>query len=219
MRISPIGGIRRRAHPLDASLMGKRVSKRTKFALSALVVGVVGSFAALGVYGLFTATTRNSGNEITSGTVELTDNDSGSALYNLTGVRPAEVTSRCIKTTYAGSLAAVVHLYSSSAPGPLAPYVDLTVSQGTQASSTFPGCTGFTADATGVIFNGTLQSFEQTRAAYAAGVVTAPVGKSSWAAGEALVYRFQATLQASAPDTTQGWSTGVHSFVWEARSQ
>ena len=27
------------------------------------------------------------------------------------------------------------------------------------------------------------------------------------------------TLQASAPDASQGWSSGVHSFVWEARNQ
>lgn len=190
-----------------------------KAALSALVIGVVGSFAALGVYGLFTATTQNSGNEITSGTVELTDNDSGSALYNLTGVRPGEVTSRCIKTTYAGSLSAVVRLYSPSSPGPLAPYVDLTVTQGTQASPTFPGCTGFAPDAVGTIFAGTLQGFEQARSAYATGLATAPAGKTGWATGEAVVYRFQATLQASAPDASQGWSTGVHSFVWEGRSQ
>lgn len=207
-------------HPFDASLDdGKTVSKRTKVALSALIIGVVGSFAALGVYGLFTATTQNAGNEITSGTVEFTDNDSGSALYNLTAVRPGDVTSRCIKTTYAGSLPAVVRLYSPSSAGPLAPYVDLMVTQGTQPSPTFPGCTGFAPDAVGVIFAGTLQGLEQARGAYATGIATAPAGKTGWATGEAVVYRFQATLQASAPDASQGWSTGVHSFVWEARSQ
>jgi hypothetical protein len=195
------------------------MKKRTKIALSALFVGVLGSFAALGVYGAFTATTQSAGNEITSGTVEFTDNDSGSALYNATGMRPGESLSRCIKTTYAGSLPALVHLYSPSTAGPLAQYIELTITQGTQPTSTFPSCTGFAPDATGVIFTGTLQSFEQTRNSYAVGVATVPVGKSSWSTGEALVYRFQATLQATAPDSSQGWSSGVHSFVWEAHSQ
>jgi hypothetical protein len=197
----------------------KRMSGRSKVALSALVVGVLGSFAALGVYGLFTATTQNAGNEISSGTVEFTDNDSGSALYNATNVRPGETLSSCIKTTYAGSLPAVAHLYSPSVAGPLAPYIELTVTQGTQATSTFPSCTGFTPDSVGVLFTGTLQSFEQARGTYAAGIATAPAGKTSWSKGEAVVYRFQVTLQATAPDTSQGWSSGVHSFVWEARSQ
>jgi len=190
-----------------------------RIALSALVVGVLGSFAALGVYGLFSATTQNSGNELTSGTVEFSDNDSGAALYNAASVRPGESISRCIKTTYTGSLPALVRLYSPSSPGPLAQYIDLTVTQGTQPSSTFPSCTGFTADAAGVIFTGTLQGFEQARTGYATGIATAPAGKSAWSAGESLVYRFQATLQASAPDSSQGWSSGVHSFAWEARSQ
>lgn len=195
------------------------MSRRTKVVLSVLVVGVLGSLATLGAYGLFTATTQSSGNEITSGTVEFTDNDSGAALYNVTNVRPGDAVSRCIKTTYTGSLPAVVRLYSPSSPGPLAQYIDLTITQGAQATSTFPGCTGFVPDATGVIFTGTLQGFEQARNGYAAGLPTLPPGKSGWATGEAVVYRFQATLQATVPDSSQGWSSGVHSFVWEARSQ
>ena len=88
-----------------------------KVALSALVIGALGSFAALGVYGLFTATTQNSGNEITSGTVELADNDSGSALYNTTGVRPGDTTSRCIETTYTGSFLPQSASTRRAAPG------------------------------------------------------------------------------------------------------
>ncbi len=195
------------------------IDGRTRVALSALVVGVLGSFVALGVYGLFTATTQNAGNEIGSGTVELTDNDSGSALYNVTGMRPGDAVTRCIKTTYMGSLPAAVRLYSPGTPGPLAQYIDLTIAQGAQASSTFPSCTGFTPDPSGTIFTGTLQSFEQARSSYATGLATTPVGKTGFSTGEALVYRVVATLQASAPDSSQGWSSGVHSFVWEARNQ
>ncbi|HEY2056650.1 MAG TPA: hypothetical protein VGH14_22165 [Solirubrobacterales bacterium] len=198
---------------------GLTLRRPVKLALSALVVGVLGSFAAIGVYGVYTATTQNAGNEITSGTVAFTDNDAGAALYNVTGVKPGETITRCIKTTYTGSLPAVVHLYSPSTAGPLAQYIELTITQGTQASSTFPSCTGFAPDSTGTIYTGTLQSFEQTRNTYANGVTTVPVGKSSWSAGEALVYRFQATLVATAPDSSQGWSSGVHSFTWEAHSQ
>lgn len=190
-----------------------------KVALSALVVGVLSTLVALGVYGIFSATTQNAGNELVSGTVEFTDNDSGSALYNATGIKPGDSLTRCIKTTYTGSLPAAVHLYSPSTPGPLAQYIELTITQGTQASATFPSCTGFSADPTGLIYTGTLQSFEQTKSSYASGINTLPAGKPAWAKGESLVYRFQVTLQASAPDSTQGWSSGVHSFVWEAQSQ
>jgi hypothetical protein len=195
------------------------MSKRAKVALSALVLGVLGALASVGVYGLFTATTQSAGNEISAGTVNFSDNDSGSALYSVTGVRPGEATIRCIKTTYTGSLPVAVRIYSADSPGPLAQYIDLTITQGTQASSTFPSCTGFAADATGVIYSGTLQNLEQTRNSYAAGITSAPSGQTGWNASNSIVYRFQATLQATAPDSSQGWSSGAHSFVWEARNQ
>jgi hypothetical protein len=192
---------------------------RWKVALSLLVIGLLSSAVTLGVYGLFSATAQNSGNEITSGTVSFTDNDAGAALYNVSSIRPGETVSSCIKVTYGGSIAAASRLFSTGTPGPLAQYIDLTVTQGTQATSTFPSCAGFSADAVGVLYSGTLQAFEQTRNSYASGIATAPAGKSSWSNGEAVVYRFQATLQTSAPDASQGTSSGVHAFAWEARSQ
>jgi hypothetical protein len=191
---------------------------RDKVVLSAFVVGVLGSLVAAGVFGLFTATTQNAGNEITTGTVAFTDNDSGSAIYNVTGVKPGDSVVKCIKTTYTGTLPADVRLYTPSNPGPLAQYIDLKITQGTQATSTFPSCTGFTADATGQIFSGTLQSFEQQKNSHANGLDTSPAGQTSWNANNTLVYKIEATLQASTPDSGQGSTSGVHSFIWEARN-
>ncbi len=196
------------------------MKQRHKILLSATVIAVLGGAVALSVNALFSSTTQNAGNEISSGTVAFTDNDSGAALYSVTGVRPGDVTTRCIKTTYTGSLATTVRVYAPpSSIGPLAQYIDLTITEGTQASSTFPNCTGFVADATGAIYSGTLQNFEQTRNSYAAGIATAPGVQSGWSTNDSVVYRFQATLQAGAPDSSQGASSGVHSFVWEARNQ
>ena len=138
---------------------------RDKVLLSVLVVGVLGSLAALGIFGAFTATTSNAGNEIQSGNVTLGDNDTGSALYFMSGAAPGESVTKCIKVSYTGSLKSDVDLYTDDTTmGPLAQYVDLTITQGTQASSTFPSCTGFTAAPTtehpgGALFNGTLQAF------------------------------------------------------------
>ena len=53
---------------------------------------------------MFSATTQNAGNEISTGTVAISDNDAGSALYNITGAKPGDTVSRCIRTTYTGSL-------------------------------------------------------------------------------------------------------------------
>ena len=194
------------------------MANKQKVLLSTLVVGVLCALMTLGVFGVFSATTQNAGNEISTGTVTISDNDLGAALYNVSGAKPGDGVSRCIKTTYTGSLPADVYLYATGVPGALAQYVDLTITKGTQTASTFPDCTGFSADAGGTVFSGTLQSFEQSHSGFATGIVTAPTGQAAWSTGDNVVYKFDATLQASTPETSQGSSSGLHTFVWEARS-
>lgn len=195
--------------------------KSEKVLLSVLVIGVLSGLTTLGVFGVFTATTQNAGNEISTGTVAFSDNDAGSALYNVTTAKPGDTVSRCIKATYTGSLPSAVRLYTTSTPGSLAQYIDLKITQGSMpAGATFPSCTGFTADTTngGVDFNGTLQQFEQTNNSYANGLATTPDGQSAWTSGSTVVYRVEATLQAGTPESGQGSTSGVHGFVWEARN-
>ncbi len=191
----------------------------TKVLLTALCVGALGSLAAMGVFGAFSSTTTNAGNTITAGTVAIADNDAGAAMYSLTSAKPGESVSKCIKVTYTGSLDADVHIYTTSTIGSLGQYVDLTITPGTQATSTFPSCTGFTPDSGGALYTGTLQNFGSTKNNYANGVADYPGSGSKWATNESVVYQVTATLQSSAPDAAQGLTTGSHTFTWEARNQ
>jgi len=195
------------------------VNIRTKVLLTVLCVGALGSLAAMSVFGAFSATTTNAGNEITAGTVTIGDNDAGEALYTLTGAKPGDSVSKCIKVTYTGSLDADVHLYTTSTIGPLGQYVDLTITPGSQSSSTFPDCSGFTADAGGPVYSGTLQEFGTAKNSYANGVVDNPGTSTKWVTEDSVVYKVTATLQSSAPDAAQGLTTGAHTFTWEARNQ
>jgi len=191
----------------------------TKVLLTALCVGALGSLAAMGVFGAFSSTTTNAGNTITAGTVAIADNDAGAAMYSIANAKPGESVSKCIKVTYTGSLDADVHIYTTSTIGSLGQYVDLTITPGTQATSTFPSCTGFTPDSGGALYTGTLQNFGSTKNNYATGVVDYPGSGSKWATNESVVYQVTAALQSSAPDAAQGLTTGAHTFTWEARSQ
>lgn len=192
----------------------------TKVLLTALCVGALGSLAAMGVFGAFSATTSNTGNTITAGTVSIADNDAGAAMYSLAAAKPGESVSRCIKVTYTGSIDADVRIYTPSTIGTLGQYVDLTITPGTQTTSTFPSCTGFVADSGGAIYTGTLQNFGANKNTYAAGVVDNPgTTATKWVANDAVVYQVTATLQSSAPDAAQGLTTGSHTFTWEARNQ
>lgn len=191
----------------------------TKVLLTALCVGALGSFAAMGVFGAFSATTTNAGNTITAGTVAIADNDAGAAMYSITNAKPGESVSKCIKVTYTGSLDADVHIYTTSTIGALGQYVDLTITPGSQATPTFPSCTGFTADSGGALYTGTLANFATTKNSYANGVVDFPGSGTKWAANESVVYQVTASLQSSAPEAAQGATTGAHTFTWEARNQ
>jgi len=195
------------------------MKNRDKLLRSALVVGVLGSLVALGVFGLFSATTQNSGNEISSGTVSITDNDAGVAQFHITDAKPGDSWTRCIKVTYNGTVPADVHTYHAGGAGPLAPYLHLTVSQGSQTGAVFPDCTGFTPDGTngtGVVYDGPAQGFTGTD--YASGVPVVPFGQAFWSQGTSLVTKSVVTLSASAPDTAQGNTSGPFDITWEARN-
>jgi len=191
----------------------------TKVLLTALCVGALGSLAAMGVFGAFSSTTTNAGNTITAGTVAIADNDAGAAMYSLTNAKPGESVSKCIKVTYTGSLDADVHIYTTSTIGALGQYVELTITPGTQTTSTFPSCTGFTPDSGGALYSGTLANFATTKNSYANGIVDYPGTGTKWTANESVVYQVTATLQSSAPESAQGATTGAHTFTWEARNQ
>jgi hypothetical protein len=195
------------------------VKTTTKVLLTALCVGALGSLAAMGVFGAFSSTTTNAGNTITAGTVAIADNDAGAAMYSITNAKPGESVSKCIKVTYTGSIDADVHIYTTSTIGALGQYVELTITPGSQATSTFPSCTGFTPDSGGALYTGTLANFATTKNTYANGVVDYPGTGTKWTANESVVYQVTATLQSSAPEAAQGATTGAHTFTWEARNQ
>jgi hypothetical protein len=194
------------------------MTRARKLALSAVVLAAAVAVVGLGTYSAFSATTTNSGNNISSGTVVLGSNDLGAAMYTVTNQKPGDVTQKCIKVSYTGSLSSTVKLYTTSTIGTLGQYIDLQVRTGS-GSPTFPGCTGFTPDAAD-LYSGTLSNFATTYGSYANGLLDAgPGSNTSWVNGDSVVYRFTLTLQASAPDTAQNLSTGSHAFTWEARNQ
>lgn len=196
------------------------MSNRSKVLRTLLVLGVVACIAGAGVFSAFSSQTENPGNVITAGTVTLEDNDGGSALYALTGAKPGDSKASCIKVTYKGSLPATVKMFTTSTIGELGPYVNLQVEAGTQASPSFPSCEGFTPYGTGgTVYEGTLSAFATANNSFANGIATDPTGQSKWETDDSVVYKFTATLSASAPEAAQGKTTGTHAIRWEAQNQ
>ena len=192
------------------------MSRVRKVLVTMLVVGVAGSVAGTGTFSAFSSTTSNDNNSFATGSVTIGDNDAGAAMYQVSNKKPNDTVQTCIKLTYTGSLAADVHLYTTSSLGSLGQYLDLTVEKGSFAGSpAFPSCTGFSSQAT--IYSGTLANFASTKTSFATGVAAYPGAQTQWNQNDALVYRFTLTVQDN--NAAGGLTTGSHSFIWEAQNQ
>jgi predicted ribosomally synthesized peptide with SipW-like signal peptide len=191
----------------------------TKLALTMLILGLLGLVVAVGTWAAFSGTTDNSGNSFSTGSVTLTDDDSGAAMLALVNAKPGDADTSCIVVTFTGSLASTVRLYGTTGGTGLDQYLDLKVTRGTKSSS-FDSCTDFVPDATnyigqgpGVMYLSTLQAYPDS---YAAGIVDPTSGSpESWTGGEAHAYQFVVTVQDN--NSAQGLSA-TQTFTWEARN-
>jgi len=161
---------------------------------------------------MFSGSTGNPSDSWATGTVALSDDDAGTALFSsaadglLTG---GQVLTRCIVVRYDGSLTSgtSVKLYGT-ATGTLAPYLDLTVDQGSGGGGA-GSCSGFGLTSAG-IFTGTLADFGTNASSFGTGVGT-------WtpaSAAATMTYRFTITVQTV---TGAQGKSAAGTFTWEAQ--
>ena len=180
----------------------------------AVVAGLLGSgaFVWQGTNAAFTSTTSNGANNWTAGAVTIGDDDSGTALFNVSGLVPGDTGNKCIKVTYTGNVTSAVKLYVSASSGSLADYVDLVVEEGSGGGNVgdFSSCSTFSGS---TIYSGTLANMATTKNNFSNGVGTfAPT-----ASGQFKVYKFTYTLNASTPNGQQSQSASA-TFQWESQA-
>jgi len=127
-----------------------------------LAVVAAGALVWQGSYAAFTGQTRNSGNDWSTGTVALTDDDHGSARFQVSNMAPGDTDTKCITVTANATVPGVVRAYAVNptlSSSTLADHIFLTVQDGTGGS--FASCDGFTALETEVS-NIPLSSFVQS---------------------------------------------------------
>ena len=192
---TPGGG--RRVHlPTAASgILAKKLS------LTAMVLGLVVAMVGGGTWAAFSATTSNTGNSFSTGSVTLSNNLGASAMFSVTDMAPLQVEGpECIEVTYTGSLDAAVTLYGTTDAGGLDAFLDLVVEKGAT-------CAAF-----GVpdeLYNGTLAAYPDD---FATGIVDPD---ATWTSGETAAYQFTVTLQND--PLAQGLDV-EQAFTWEART-
>ncbi len=142
----------------------------------------------------------NSGGAFIAASLELSDDDEGRSLVNLTNMVPGKPTSACINVSYEGTLFPIELIMAVETIGELAQYVEISVVQGTGGA--FGDCSGFTA--TEEMYTGTLDGL-------AASELVVGVLRSS---NETKSFRFDYQLTDTADAIGKTASADV---VWEVR--
>jgi hypothetical protein len=177
---------------------------------------MAGAVAGTGAFSAFSKTTANSGNVVTAGDVTLSDNDSGTAAYDMATAKPGDSDERCVRVTFSGNLPSTVKLYRSGFTGSTGLESDVNLTIERSATGTQADCSDFGAS-TAVFGTAALSTFGAT--SWANGIaLDDQTGDAVWDNGDAVTFRITATLPGAAPDSAQGKTTGTHSFTWEAQN-
>jgi hypothetical protein len=161
---------------------------------------------------LFTATTTNGADTFATGSVALSDNDSGAALFTVSNLKPGDSAAKCIRVTYTGTLASGVRVYGTGltvSGGSLDQWLNLQIEQGTNSLSTAGTCGTFTG-ATTIFANAAFNTFGTNYAG----------GSGSWTPSSnptVMDYRITYTLSSSAPNGTMAQNLSL-TFTWEAQN-
>lgn len=207
---------------------GSTHRRRSLVALSAaLVAGLVLSGALIwrGTSAVWTASTRNDTNSFTAGNLDLADNDSDSAMFNLSGLLPGQTGSACIQVTYSGSGTGVpVKLYAENLDdhtGSLSSYLDLKVETITYTPNVSDplNCSAGAVSGPTTVYDSTTPSASAATIAHFASTYTGyGSGLAVWTASPSTSkgFRFTYTLKSTTPDTQQNKQTTLD-FVWETQ--
>ncbi len=141
--------------------------------------------------------------EVASGTIQLTDDDAGRALFDLSDMVPGRSSTECITIRYDGSIVPVELALQAKIDGDLGPYLDVLVEQGSAGG--FEDCDGFQPQR--VIFDGTLAQMAARERLELERILNQ---------GESRVFRFRFALQDS--NDALGRSSTV-GFIWVVKPE
>ncbi|MGH1491736.1 MAG: hypothetical protein ACRBK7_20485 [Acidimicrobiales bacterium] len=175
-----------------------------------LLVGVAAlataiSLATVSSAALYSDSENLAANTFSTATVQLSDDDAGSALFVLSDLGRGDSGSECIVVQYDGDIASTVRLYHQSGSGTLGQHLDITVEEGSGAS-----CGAFSGS---TLFDGTLADFASNHNDFTGGL-----GSFSPATtGETTTFRFTYLIPTDAPSSAAS-STVTATLQWEARA-
>ncbi len=191
-------------------MMGNSTNRGVRTSAGVLAVLAAFLLAFQGTGAAFSATTENAGDAFTAGTVTLSDNDAGTAMFPMLNMEPNDPAVACIEVPYSGTLDHQVRTYGAITAGDgLEAYLDLTIERGDGTCAAFGTSTAVWTNGT----DGDLGIFLGAATNYATGVDNwSPTGGGP---DDVVPYRFTMALQ---DNTLAQGKTVTVTFTWEAQN-
>jgi hypothetical protein len=190
----------------------RRIGRLSGFIAMGVAIAGTGWGVMSASYSTFSATTANPGNNWTSGTLTLADDDANGAMFSATPTASQGV--KCIKVSSTGTYAGAVKLYSTTLVNTdaLAEHINLKIEIGAAlGAGAFAGCSSFAASGA-PIFDGKLKAFDTASNSYANGAATGWTTPVS--AADYRVFKFTWSYDDGAPQN----ATATDTFTWEAQT-
>lgn len=200
--------------PISANsddLAHRRTRASRKILLTIVLLLCLAGMGALGTWAAFSATTTNPGNSFSSGTVILSDNDAGSAMFAVTDVVPGSTGNTCMKVSYTGSMEATIKAYVANVSNNFSDDFTIDIDKSDAGSDGFQDCTGFAGgNVTNLVTDSTVGALPTT---YGAGysIDAAATDPTDW------FIRVTYALDAGATNADQG-KTAEFDLVFEAQA-
>jgi hypothetical protein len=194
------------------SIRTRRIVSRSGGPVAVLLAGLLvwqGSNAA------FTAETHNAGNNWETGSVLLTDDDNGAAMFAVANLTPGNTGQKCIEVTASSTVAGVVKTYVQSlTAGGLQNNIMITIERG--APGDFADCSTFAATATEA--RQTLAALYASHASFATGVLNWTKGTGVESASYRFSWEFDVTGLTEAQTNALQGTDVMANFEWELQN-
>ena len=140
--VRPLADLQTSAPDAESTTHDLGVTRRTSRSFAAAVSVLLLATVVVNRSGsALTGSTADSASVLTSGTIEIGDDDEGRALFDLRDLVPARPATRCVDVAYTGSILPVSLSVRAEASGTLAQYLDVTIEEGRGGG--FDSCDGF----------------------------------------------------------------------------
>ena len=180
----------------------KRRSTTRKLVATGLVISAISVAAGFGTWAAFTSTTSNNGNTFSAASVNITDDDSGSVMFNISNMRPGDSQTKCIVVTNSGASSFGNVAFNAGATGTgLQGYLDLNIDRGTGGSFA-GGCGGF-SEVSADIYSGVMTGMATIN------------DSAGWTASASKTYRVTVTLPGGVSNAAQGLNASLD-LTWTA---